>query len=52
MSEQKEVKINVVEDEDKQYTICCSHSSVGFIKYSSAFVISIGILTFSFIIST
>ena len=34
---------------DKQYTICCSHSSVGFIKYSSAFVISLGILTFSFI---
>ena len=36
-------------DGDKQYTICCSHSSVGFIKYSSAFVISLGILTFSFI---
>ena len=49
MPEEKEVKINVVEDDDKQYTICCSHSSVGFIKYSSAFVISIGILTFSFI---
>ena len=38
-----------VDDADKQYTICCSHSSVGFIKYSSAFIISIGILTFSFI---
>ena len=36
-------------DGDKQYTICCSHSSVGFIKYSSAFIISLGILTFSFI---
>ena len=35
--------------EDKQYTICCSKSSVGFIKFSSAFIISIGILTFSFI---
>jgi hypothetical protein len=50
MQEEKEVKINVVnDDDDKQYTICCSHSSVGFIKYSSAFVISLGILTFSFI---
>ena len=38
-----------VDDDDKQYTICCSHSSVGFIKYSSAFIISLGILTFSFI---
>jgi len=51
MIEEKEVKINVVndDDDDKQYTICCSHSSVGFIKYSSAFVISLGLLTFSFI---
>jgi hypothetical protein len=32
-----------VDDDDKQYTICCSHSSVGFIKYSSAFIISLGI---------
>ena len=32
-----------VDDADKQYTICCSHSSVGFIKYSSALIISIGI---------
>jgi hypothetical protein len=37
------------DDEDKQYTICCSHSSVGFIKFSSTFIISIAILTFSFI---
>ena len=49
-----ETKINIetkddVHDEDKQYTICCSKSSVGFIKFSSAFIISIGILTFSFI---
>jgi len=44
----KEIKIEIP-DEDKQYTICCSHSSVGFIKYSSAFIISLGILTFSFI---
>ena len=44
----KEIKIEIP-DEDKQYTICCSHSSVGFIKYSSAFIISIGILTFCFI---
>ena len=43
------VEIKMDNDDDKQYTICCSHSSVGFIKYSSAFVISIGILTFSFI---
>jgi len=54
MTEEKEVKINVEAEaatlsEDKQYTICCSHSSVGFIKYSSAFIISLGILTFSFI---
>ena len=45
-TEHAEIK---VDDADKQYTICCSHSSVGFIKYSSAFIISIGILTFSFI---
>ena len=55
----KEIKIEIPDaearaaaaalSEDKQYTICCSHSSVGFIKYSSAFIISIGILTFSFI---
>ena len=40
---------NETVSEDKQYTICCSKSSVGFIKFSSAFIISIGILTFSFI---
>ena len=45
-SENVEIKMD---DVDKQYTICCSHSSVGFIKYSSAFVIYLGILTFSFI---
>ena len=43
------VEIKMDNDDDKQYTICCSHSSVGFIKYSSAFIISLGILTFSFI---
>jgi hypothetical protein len=36
-------------DNDKQYTICCSRSSVGFIKFSSTFIISLGILIFSFI---
>ena len=46
--DKEETKIDISED-DKQYTICCSHSSVGFIKYSSAFIISLGILTFSFI---
>ena len=45
------LEIKIEDKEDKQYTICCSHSSVGFIKYSSAFVISLGILTFSFIMS-
>ncbi len=45
-NENVEIKMDEV---DKQYTICCSHSSVGFIKYSSAFKISLGILTFSFI---
>ena len=48
MDTKEDKKIDISE-EDKQYTICCSHSSVGFIKYSSAFIISIGILTFSFI---
>ncbi len=43
------LEIKIEDKEDKQYTICCSHSSVGFIKYSSAFIISLGILTFSFI---
>ena len=43
------IEIKMDNDVDKQYTICCSHSSVGFIKYSSAFIISLGILTFSFI---
>ena len=43
------VDVKITDDVDKQYTTCCSHSSVGFIKYSSAFVISLGILTFSFI---
>ena len=43
------IDVKITDDVDKQYTICCSHSSVGFIKYSSAFVISLGILTFSFI---
>ena len=37
------------EDDDKQYKICCSRSSVGFIKFSSTFIISLGILIFSFI---
>lgn len=44
-----EEHVKHVEQDDKQYTICCSHSSVGFIKYSSAFIISLGILLFSFI---
>ncbi len=43
------IEIKMDNDVDKQYTICCSHSSVGFIKYSIAFIISLGILTFSFI---
>ena len=47
--ENKTEHVDIKIDEDKQYTICCSHSSVGFIKYSSAFIISIGILTFCFI---
>ncbi len=34
------LEIKIEDKEDKQYTICCSHSSVGFIKYSSAFIIS------------
>jgi hypothetical protein len=46
-NETTETKLDIDED-DKQYKICCSHSSVGFIKYSSAFIISLGILTFSF----
>ena len=48
METKEDVKIEMPDD-DKQYTICCSHSSVGFIKYSSAFVIFLGILTCSFI---
>ena len=48
METKEETKLDIDAD-DKQYTICCSHSSVGFIKYSSAFIISLGILTFSFI---
>ena len=47
--ENKTEHVDIKIDDDKQYTICCSHSSVGFIKYSSAFIISIGILTFCFI---
>ncbi len=33
------IEIKMDNDVDKQYTKCCSHSSVGFIKYSSAFII-------------
>jgi len=53
--EKVELKVEPIQEqpfkneEDKQYTICCSHSSRDFIKFSSTFIISLGILIFSFI---
>lgn len=43
-----EIKMDVNESKET-YDVCCSKSSVGFVKYISTFIITIAILLFSMI---
>lgn len=41
-----EVKNEDKDETEKEYKICCSNSSVGFIKFSTQFLISLSVLFF------
>lgn len=43
-----DIKNNDIDEVKEEYKICCSRSSVGFIKFSTQFIISLSVLFFSF----
>lgn len=44
-----DIKEDKQDDINQEYSICCSKSSVGFIKFSSQFIISLTVLFFSMV---